>query len=404
MSLPTLTPGGKSTAILAVGALGLGASFASPALLASGLALGIAIALDITLTLGRWPTARVQVSHERAPEGASVTVEVTSTAPSARIRMRVESDSTLAVQGGGEIPARARLWQSDVMLAARGPRRIGPVVARWWSPARIWARERPISDAVTVLVIPRADDVDGVQLANRRVHAVQGRFLVNRPGQGFDFFALRQYDVGDTMRSVNWKASARLEDGLIVNQRQRDTFADLTIIVDGRWTSGAGPPGRTPLDRSCRMALALLLEGLRARDRVRLCVHGEDVKILGPGRVEPRDCEDMLAALESAGEVNLGQAWKELENESHPRGPVIVFTSLEDDDSAQSVCAELLARQLPVTIVSPRPLGPSWDDGQARQAARLRRLDACRAVGASVVDLGEAEVVRAPAIAPGAFP
>jgi uncharacterized protein (DUF58 family) len=352
---------------------------------AFGGTLLLVVAVESALASGRMPHVALQVSASRVPEGQPVDVAVECSRAGRDTQLQVRLDPAIAVPEGSNVvgggPSRFAA-RCDL----RGPRAIGPVQVRLWSPTRLWAREAETGAAHTVEVLPSSMDAKRVGLLSRTLKPVAGRFQVNRPGQGFDFFALRGYAPGDTIRDVNWKASARQED-LVVNQRQRETLTEMTILVDARLVGGAGVPGQSPLDRSCRVALGLYAQAARARDVVHLAAYGEDLTRL-QRNASVHDCESLLARLDAGGRMTLDVAWRELSRDVRGTGPVLVLSSLEADPTAGHAFADMRARGHPVTLLSPQPKGPTWESpaGARRRADREDRLASARAVGVVVVD------------------
>lgn len=352
---------------------------------AFGGTLLLVVAVESALASGRMPHVALQVGASRVPEGQAVPVAVECSRAGRDTQLQVRLDPAVAVPEGSNVVGGG----SSRFLARfdlRGPRAVGPVRVRLWSPTRLWAREAETGGAHTVEVLPSAMDAKRVGLLSRTLKPVAGRFQVNRPGQGFDFFALRGYAPGDTLRDVNWKASARQED-LVVNQRQRETLTEMTILVDARLVAGAGIPGQSPLDRSCRVALGLYAQAARARDVIHLAAYGDDLDRL-QRNASVHDCESLLARLDARGRMTLDVAWRELSRDVRGTGPILVLSSLEADATAGHAFADMRARGHPVTLLSPQPQGPAWDSAAAagRREDRERRLASARAVGVVVVD------------------
>ncbi|HUR64532.1 MAG TPA: DUF58 domain-containing protein [Candidatus Thermoplasmatota archaeon] len=375
-----------------------------PVALGGMLLLGVA--LEALLVAHRAPTATLAVSPTRLPEGQEADATVTLHGSPGDQQVRVRLDPTLELVAGtnlfGELKGRDPSTSFRVRAPVRGPRAIGPVEVRSWSPSRLWTRELALGQAQALEVIPRRADIKRFAILSKSVKPREGRFSVNRPGQGFDFFTLRGYSAGDTMRNVNWKASARHED-LIVNQRQRETLTDLTLLLDARLLSGVGPRGDTPLDRACRVALGLFEQGIRSRDQVRLVAYGSKVEKLahGPDRIVA--CEALLAGLEAGGTVGLRAAWSDVRGDIRSPGPVIVLSSLEGEPDAAEAVADMMGRHHPVTVFSPTPSGPTWDAPASarRRQAREETLRRLSSLGATVVDWkpGTAVEAHAPGIA-----
>ncbi|WP_029138174.1 DUF58 domain-containing protein [Nakamurella lactea] len=109
-----------------------------------------------------------------------------------------------------------------------------------------------------------------------------GAHLSRRPGQGNDLVDLRDYAPGDRMRSVHWRAYARLGK-LYTRRTLSDADVDLMLCLDVR--SNLGP--RLPVEP------ASLIDRMLASivDTVRLIRDSRSERAGGPGTRERLDAE-----------------------------------------------------------------------------------------------------------------
>lgn len=358
------------------------------------------VVVDAARTLGRLPRTSLHVEPDRIPEDSTALVRVEAKGVTSRHQLRVDLSPGLGLAEGAsnvlEHDAREFNGRFNVVARVRGPQRVGPVVVREWSPLSLWASDRTVEAPHWLEVVPRVEDASKVGLASSILRPMQGRFNVNRPGQGMDFFALRGYQQGDTIRSINWKATARADD-LIVNQRQRETHSQILLFLDARVVTGLGPLGRTPLDRGCRLVLGLYREALNARDMVKFYAYGNKIQDLSgvPAGQRLTALETLLARLPAAGMISLKEAWEEARTQSSMGAPIVVVTPAEADPGLGAAVAEMVARGHPVTVISPTPTGPDWDQDPARRERRERVLDEVRDKGAVLVDWVPDSQVRA---------
>src|SRR5262249_26777818 len=86
-------------------------------------------------------------------------------------------------------------------------------------------------------------------------------------GQGSEFDSLREYVVGDDVRSIDWRATARLRDVMVRTWRpERDR--QILIMLDTGRTSAGRVGGGPRLDAAMDAALLLTALASRARDPV----------------------------------------------------------------------------------------------------------------------------------------
>ena len=104
-------------------------------------------------------------------------------------------------------------------------------------------------------------------------------------GQGTEFDSLREYVVGDDVRSIDWRATAR-RDAVVVRTWQPERDRRLILVLDTGRTS-AGRVGDAPrLDAAMDAALLLAALAARAGDRVDLLAGDRRVRarVVGASR------------------------------------------------------------------------------------------------------------------------
>ncbi len=117
-------------------------------------------------------------------------------------------------------------------------------------------------------------------------------------GQGSEFDSLRAYVLGDDVRSIDWRSSARRADVLVRTWRP-ERGRRIVIVLDTGRTSAGRVCGIPRLDASMDAALLLAALAVRAGDRVDLIAADRRVRarVVGAGR------GDVLAAF--TGEMAL---------------------------------------------------------------------------------------------------
>src|SRR5262249_40539641 len=121
-------------------------------------------------------------------------------------------------------------------------------------------------------------------------------------GQGSEFDSLREYVIGDDVRSIDWRATARLRDVMVRTWRPERDRQILIMLDTGR--TSAGRVGGVPrLDAAMDAALLLTALASRAGDRVDLLAFDR--------RVRAR----VVGAPRSAGLSGVAQAMAGLQSE-----------------------------------------------------------------------------------------
>ena len=107
-----------------------------------------------------------------------------------------------------------------------------------------------------------------------------GVHLSAERGTGCEYADVRSVATGDTLRTVNWRVSARRGE-LWVNERHPERSADVVVLVDS--IRAAGTSTASTLDAAVRAAVTLAERQHAVHDRVGVLALGSRVRWLAPG-------------------------------------------------------------------------------------------------------------------------
>ncbi|HUR18031.1 MAG TPA: DUF58 domain-containing protein [Acidimicrobiales bacterium] len=271
----------------------------------------------------------------RVPAGTDSRVEL-------RVRNRGRRRSPVLAAGdpfdGGRRLAHFLLAPLDPGEAAKAAYRLptgkrgiydlGPLTLELSDPFGL-ARRCVVAAPVTSLtVFPRVDPIDAP--APTRGHDVFAS--ANHPtalaSSGEDFYALREYEVGDDLRRVHWKSSAKL-DQLMIRQDEVPWQGRATVVLD------LNPLAHTPdsLEVAVSAAASIVTACWRRRSVVRLV--STDGVDSGPGSA-PSHLEAMLEHLAGAG-LDGGAAGTGPAHLPRSLGAVLASLRREGDGAAVAV-------------------------------------------------------------------
>ncbi|GHG27324.1 MULTISPECIES: DUF58 domain-containing protein [Amycolatopsis] len=154
----------------------------------------------------------------------------------------------------------------------RGDRTAARVTVRSVGPLGLAARQGSHAVPWTVRVLPPFHSRKHLPSRLARLQQLDGRNAVLIRGQGTEFDSLREYVIGDDVRSIDWRATARAADVMVRTWRpERDRHVVL-VLDTGRVS--AGRVGDAPrLDAAMDAALLLAALASRAGDRVDLIAY-----------------------------------------------------------------------------------------------------------------------------------
>ena len=114
-----------------------------------------------------------------------------------------------------------------------------------------------------------------LEIRPRRTRVYAGHIPARTGGSGVEFFGVREYQQGDPLRWVNWRASARFTQKFFINEFEQERVADVGIIVDTRQRSQiVAESGETLFEFSVQAASALADSFLKDGNRVGLLMYG----------------------------------------------------------------------------------------------------------------------------------
>lgn len=201
--------------------------------LAAGGVLAVLTALLWTL-----PRPRLTVRREITPlkvargEAAGGVLSVTSTGRLRRAGMRaydVCGTGVIEVEVPALRPGRTESVTYALPTDRRGEILVGPLRLVRADPFALARRVREYGEGQTLLVRPRT--VALPLLPSGRNHHLEGPTTDTAPAGTVTFHALREYVVGDDLRHVHWRSSARTGT-LMVRQLVDASLPQTTIVID----------------------------------------------------------------------------------------------------------------------------------------------------------------------------
>jgi uncharacterized protein (DUF58 family) len=209
-------------------------------------------------------------------------------APSTRAEPRAHAVDIVAGQ----------VQRADTCLrpVRRGDQRSAAVTARSIGPLGMAGRQRSRPVPGQVRVLPPFLSRKHLPSRLARLREIDGLLPTLTRGQGTEFDSLREYVVGDDVRSIDWRATARRADVVVRTWRPERDRRVVIVLDTGRTAAGrvgvdptAGDPGGWPrLDWSMDAALLLAALASRAGDHVDFLAHDRVTRagMFGASRTE----------------------------------------------------------------------------------------------------------------------
>ena len=291
-------------------------------------------------------------------------------------------------------PGQTATIRYTVRCPLRGHYTIGPTSIRYRNTFNLFVSETSVGDRSDITVFPQVRDVEEALIRSDVPKMYTGATTLKTPGQGMEFYALREYFPGDSFRSINWKAFARTGE-LMVNEKTRDAVTDVFIILDTRDVARIGTVLKNPLEMGTVAAASIANYFIKRRDSVSLVTYGERMDFLPPetGDKQHYKVLSQLAAVESKGSMPLQAVTNALSPRISRGSPVFIISSLEGDGTTLSSIRNLSGKGHEVIVLSPSSIDLERLVSRIPRMAyevlkleRQNRLTAISVYGAKVID------------------
>ena len=248
-------------------------------------------------------------------------------------------------------------FEYSLKLPLRGHYHLGPVKMRVKDAFDLFYNERIEESIHSFSVFPQIEVLEEQVITSRAPKLLSGAMPLNVIGTGTEFYSLREFVPGDSLRSVNWKALAK-KGKMMVNETVREDVMDVILLLDAREVSAVGGGRDTPLEMSCRAAATYAKQLLDERNNVALMVYGDTIDRIDLDRGE-HHLFKILTGLSSAkpqGNLKLEIVMKDLLPHLPSGSPIILFSSLDDDHTISEAFTSTISRGFTITTISPSSL------------------------------------------------
>lgn len=296
--------------------------------------------------------------------------------------------SDLSIPGGQRRRTRTTLTPSR-----RGDRHADFVTVRLRGPMGLAGRQASLHAPARLRVLPAFMSRKHLPSRMARLREMDGRSAVMVRGAGTEFDSLREYVVGDDVRSIDWRSTARRGEVVVRTWRPERDRRVLILIDTGRLA--AARLGDAPrLDAQIEAALLMAALATRAGDRVDVVALDTELRAQVRGESGPALMSALADALAPV-EAQLTEAdWTLVASTAQAmlsqRALVIVLTALDGSRSYAAMLRALgsLARSHMVVVAS------ALDPGLAELRSERADGESVYVAAAAERDLVELDAVR----------
>jgi len=302
-----------------------------------------------SLALGRWSEVRLELEHDAT---IALTISLFDHAPVGLETEYLPQTLTLHPGQRGGLGYRLRPVKRGLFQFERCEITLP-------SPLRLWQARRYLTVPGTTRVYPDFARLYGGQLlaVDNWLSQIGVRQRPRR-GLGLEFHQLREFREGDSLRQIDWKATARQRTP-IAREYQDERDQQIVFLLDCGRRMRSQDGDLSHFDHALNACLLLSYVALRQGDAVGLCtLAAEQRRYLAPvkGQSQLNRLLNGVYDLEcSQRPADYSQAVRELLVRQKRRALVVLITNLRDEDDEELLAAaKQLGRQHRVLVASLR--------------------------------------------------
>jgi uncharacterized protein (DUF58 family) len=250
-----------------------------------------------------------------------------------------------------DVPAdEARRVTTTLVPTRRGDRVADRVTIRTTGPLGLAGRQASVPVPGRLRVLPEFASRRHLPSRLARLRELDGRAAVQVRGPGTEFDSLREYVVGDDVRAIDWRATARRGD-VVVRTWRPERDRRVLVVVDAGRTAAVRVLDAPRLDASIEAALLLGALASHAGDRVELLAYDRRVRARVAGTGAPRLMAGLADALATVDAELVETDWSgvvaHVRERLSQRALVVLLTALDPaavEQGLLGVVGQLTAR------------------------------------------------------------
>ncbi|MEI7932117.1 MAG: DUF58 domain-containing protein [Alphaproteobacteria bacterium] len=294
---------------------------------ASGRRLAVALTTPEGLYMGRSGQVRIDAGFGgRGPGSLDIALGGND-----KLKLSPDRGRTRMKDGGGALVF-------DAEPLRRGAGEISKVWLRWRGPLGLVWRQKLERPARRISIVPNIAAVreEAIRLFSRQ--ASFGIKIQREAGEGAEFHALRDFQPGMDIRSVDWKQSAR-HARLLAKEHRTERNHHIVFAIDSGRTMSEPLAGLPRLDRALNAALLLAFVSLKLGDRVGIFGFDSRVRVASGVVSGVRGftaLQHLAAGIDySVEETNFTLGLSTLAGDLERRSLIVIFTDFPDSISAE---------------------------------------------------------------------
>ncbi|MFZ5604977.1 MAG: DUF58 domain-containing protein [Pseudomonadota bacterium] len=252
-------------------------------------------------------------------------------------------------------PGNGVEFQYKVKINKRGNHRFGPVDLLLDSPMGFWQRRLLAGAPTEARVFPNfAAVAQYAMLAMEQQSAQLGIRQQQRRGEGMEFQQLREFRQGDSLRQIDWNASAR-QRKLISKEYQDEKDQQILFLVDCGRRMRSQDDALSHLDHALNAMLLMSYAALKQGDAVGLMSFGGQERWLKPVKGVANISKILHAAYDLEATTRASDytgAVRSLLTRHSKRSLIVLLSNIRDENTDDLVPALRLLQRKHLVLVA----------------------------------------------------
>jgi uncharacterized protein (DUF58 family) len=255
------------------------------------------------------------------------------------------------------------------------------VTVRAGDPLNLFSTEMNLPAAGDIQVRPLIRKFKTIPLRPRSTLHSPGSIPARLGGTGTDFYGVREYHAGDSLRSLDWRMTARHPNKFFTKEFEQEEIAEIGLILDARQNTEMHVGRESLFEHDVNATASLAEMFLHQGHRVSLLVFGKRISIVFPGygKTQLHRVMSCLSRAEVEFDEHISTHLDFLPIRMFPsRSTIIVLSPLASDD--RTLYQRLRSNGYQVFLICPDPIDFAGQilakdklTGQAVRTARIER-------------------------------
>lgn len=255
--------------------------------------------------------------------------------------LTISADEKADLQYTFQVPRGRYSWQTIKLIAS--------------DPFGLFTKTLVLPAEARTLVLPEPAALQQFKFHPKPTIRTTGPYLSRMAGSGIDFWGVREYHQGDSLRLIDWRKTARYPQAFFSKEFEREEMADIGLLLDARAVTNQYFDSENLFEYSIHAAATLSKYFLSSGNRVSMLLLSDNLARIFPGygKHQLSLILDKLAGCTLGERVTI-ETLKHLPGRLFPDHSVIVIISpLRPEDFA--TIARLHAKGYQLLLLSPSP-------------------------------------------------